>query len=228
MRLQAAGALARLGDARGVAALRESLAEGGGRARFAAAALAQIEDAEGLSFLRRSLASKRREERLSAAVALARAGDASGRGQLEEALRGGSRLVAAEMLARLGHARGREILRVALDSTDRGERALAAIALGHARDATARGALRALVHEGSSPQLAALALARLGDTAALPALVECLDHSAFRVEAAAELVLLGARGDTEPTERLRAALASEPPAGRIAAALAVLLLHERG
>jgi HEAT repeat protein len=83
VRLEAARALALLGDARAVPRLREALSVN--QLRLGAAeSLARLGDAEAIGILREALGARVAETRMRAAVALGRAGDASGQALLRE------------------------------------------------------------------------------------------------------------------------------------------------
>jgi HEAT repeat protein len=219
---QAALALARIGDDPAARALRRIVDDPRDpRWPRAAALLAAGGDATALAALRKRLSGRRREERLLAARTLALAGDASGRDLLRPLL--GSRrtrLGAAEALAALRDEPALAALRRELRSEDVESRMRAAVALGRLGDPSAGDELRRVIGDGRYQIGAAVALSYLDDAGARPALVESLRHSALRVEAALAL----ARLRMPPPEALREALDEEPPAGRIQAALAILLL----
>jgi len=218
----AALALARLGHAGAVERLRAALRDPANpRHMRAAAALASRADPDALGLLRVRLDSRRREERAFAARALAFAGDASGREGLAGLLSSSStRLGAAEALAALGDPRALAVLRREINSGDAETRARAATALGRAGDPAAAAELRRVLTGGRFEVGAAIALANLDDSAARPALLACLAHSALRADAALALARMGAG----PPETLRDALEDDPPPGRVQAALAILLL----
>ena len=102
VRLEAARSLARLGDARGHDRLAEAL--DAVQLRLGAAEnLAALGDARGIAVLKDALAGRETEPRLRAAVALGRAGDASGKEILLGIIDDGRlEIGAGDALARLG------------------------------------------------------------------------------------------------------------------------------
>lgn len=223
---QAAEALARLGDPRGQKVLRETLGQGHNPRRMRAARqLAAQGDPDALELLRSRLKSRHREVRTAAARALAMAGDDSGREELRALLnRRRTRSGAASALATLGDQVAISVLHRQLDSDDDGVRMRAAMVLGRVGDPAAAPELHRLLGDPRFEVGASIALAQLSDPAARPGLEASLPHSALRVEAAEALAKL----DGSPTDALVRAIDEEPPAGRISAALAILLLMDDG
>jgi HEAT repeat protein len=167
VRLEAARSLARLGDPRGKDRLEDAL-ELASLRLGAAETLAQLGDAKAIGILKEALGGKSEESRMRAAVALGRAGDASG-AELLRAMAASSRVEmgAAFALARLGDK----------DCIPALTRALGLTALR----VEAAEALRALKADGEDPaHLAPLARAlaagdALGRVTAAEALLILLD-----------------------------------------------------
>jgi HEAT repeat protein len=226
LRRLAAMALARRGEARALAALRELAgAEPSPAARLEAAyGLARAGDAHGVDLLRAALTSRRRDERVEAARRLAELGDDAGRGSLESMLHVRSqRLAAAALLARLGDEPALAILREARSDSAAETRMRATVYLGLAGDDAVRPDLIAILADGRFGVGAAEALAVLGETAAVPALTEHLTRPSLQVSAAISLRRLGADVDLAP---LAHALVGSQGHTQVTAAEAILILTD--
>jgi HEAT repeat protein len=224
VRLLAAMALSRSGDAAALAELRKLLAEDPSEIRRLEVAygLARAGDATGTDYLVAALRGSRRDIRLEAARSLARLGDARGRERLREALGLTThKLGAAEFLARLGDAEGIDELRAALKGKNEEFRMRAAVALGRAGDPSGVDVLKTMAAESRVEMGYAQALARLGDKDAIPLLERHLTLSALRVEAAISLRQLGVNVDLSP---LAAAMAAGDTNAKVTAAEAVMIL----
>lgn len=226
----AAAALARTGDARSIEVLAEALA--GEKIEVArlelAYALARSGDERGTKVLVAGIGSGRRDIKAQAGRLLALLGD-------DRAVRALSpylgvtqlRLGAAEQLAYLAEPRALEVLvQVRADAqSSPDDRARATIALGFAGRSDVTPDLHQLLTDARFNAFAASALARLGDAAARPVLIEQLAIPSLRVEAARSLRRLEPGFDPAPQlPALLAALGSLKDTEQVQAAEAVLLL----
>ena len=173
VRVKAASALAELGLPASAPKLREALAELGDKVKVELAApLFRLGDKEARAILTRPPDDPRL--RLTAAVALAEAGDDAGRATLTETLEGtpegrGSWRLAAGGLLKLGDAKARKLLEAELPRPEAERSVAAAELLARAGDAKARAHLASVAADPdfARPGDAAVALARLGDQRAL-------------------------------------------------------------
>jgi HEAT repeat protein len=131
------------------------------------------------------------------------------------------KLSAAGSLALLHEPDGIAVLKEALVARDPEPRMRAAAALGYAGDDTGKALLLEMIADPRYDQLAATALARLGERAAEPVLTRVLVLSSLSVEAAIGLRRLGA--DVDLTA-LAGVLEHGDEIARIEAAEAVIVL----
>jgi eukaryotic-like serine/threonine-protein kinase len=173
VRIKAAHALGELGLPEAAPKLRAALAESGERLKVElAAVMYRLGDRDGRAILERAFGDP--NQRLTAALALADAGDDAGRAVLADVVeitpvgRAPWRR-AAGGLARLGDARARQLLDGELAQSDPARAIGAAEQLAHAGDGKARDVLARIAadRDAARPGDAALALARLGDKRAL-------------------------------------------------------------
>ena len=187
-------------------------------------ALARTGDPAGRDALVAALGARARDTRLDGARYLAELGDLRSTPVLRNLLDYPQfRISAAGLLARLGDERGGAALREAIESKQSSMeiRMWAVVELGRAGDPAVHGQLVEIQQGGQYQVGAALALARLDDHGAVPALGHLLGLDSFRVRAALGLRRLGARVDLEP---LAAALATGNDVTRVTAAEAILIL----
>ncbi|MEM9489732.1 MAG: HEAT repeat domain-containing protein [Myxococcota bacterium] len=190
----------------------------------AAYALARIGDSDGRKHLREKLRHERRDVRVDAARYLAQLGDDSGLKSLRRMMSLRShRLGAAEYLARRGDRDGIAELRGVLADDDSSEefRMRALVALGRSGDTAVRDQLHAILQDGRYQVGAADALAALGDPLAIPQLRKQLGIASLRVRAALALRRLGAEADLDA---VAAALDQGSEQARVTAAEAILIL----
>jgi len=224
LRREAAIALARTGHTGALEELVKQLdSEPSEVTRVAIAeALARAGHARGRDFLLASLANSRRDIRMSAAIALAKQGDSKAISPLKGWLTLSThRLSAAGSLALLDQPEGISVLKDALAAREAEPRMRAAAALGHAGDAAGKDLLLQMIADPRYDQLAATALARLGEHSAVPVLTKVLVLSSLSVEAAIGLRRLGVDVDLSP---LQAVLEHGDEVARIEAAEAVIVL----
>jgi HEAT repeat protein len=225
---EAARALSRTGDAIALDVLGRALGdESSDFARLEIGyAMARGGDDRGAKALVAALKSSRRDVRADAARYLALLGDKRAIPVLDGLLGVSQhRLSAAEALAPLRHPRALRILGEFRASGDKEERLRALVALGHAGKADVADELRAVIGDGEFNVGAAEALARLGDAAARPVLVELLASPSLQVDAALGLRRLDPALDPAPhLAKLAAGLASDKDTSRITAAEAIVIL----
>lgn len=197
-RVAIAFALARAGDARGVAALVAATGERRRDVRAdAAIALTRLDDRRGDRVLRSIL--HIRDHKIAAAGHLARAGDEKARALLEDIYRD--------------------------QSSDAESRMRAAVALGSAGVADVTDFLKETLADGRYRVGAAAALAVLGNESAREPLAQQLGLNAMRVQAAEALATLGGDVDLTP---LAVALTHDDEVTRVTAAEAILILTGPG
>ena len=223
----AAAALARVGDERALALLRDHLERAADPLpRVAwATALARAGDESGHRALEDALAGDDPDVAISAGFALARLGADPPRAPLVRLLDANDhRMSAAVVLARLGDERGVRALRAGKRrrGASEEERWRAAVELALAGEG-ATGS-QAGAGEGPAPVDLLWVRAARGDDTAVAELNAALRSPYRRVDAAEALADLGAEVELEPLVR---ALVTERGAARIAAAEAVLILEKR-
>ncbi len=190
----------------------------------AAYALARVGDERGKTLLLESLRHERRDVRVDAARRLVQLGADQGNKTLRRMLSLRThRLGAAELLARRGNRDGIEVLLEVIEdkSSSDESRMRAQVALGRSGDTSVREQLVAILEDGRYMVGAADALAALGDSAAIAPLGQQLTIASLRVRAAVALRRLDAKVDLRS---LADALDKSNDQARVSAAEAALVL----
>ena len=186
--------------------------------------LARAGDMLGREYLKSELASRRRDVRIDAGRRLAQLHDDAGRKALRQMLKVRThKLGAAAVLALLGDEEGLAVLHqtLAAASSSDENRMRAAVGLGLSGDDSVKESLLTILQDSRYVVDAAGALAVLGDSNAVPALMRQLELTSMRVSAAESLALMNHDVDLQG---LASSLLTSNELGRTAAAEAILIL----